>query len=284
MSEKKIKKIGITGGKGGTGKSTAAILLAGKFLKEGKKVILCDCDVECPNDYLLIGESLNNSVQKIYTSFPKLNKKKCTKCGLCVKACRENAIFQPPGGYPVFMKNLCSGCGACWTVCPVGAIEKRKEEVGEIYLNKIRNSKSEIQNFYLVTGLAKAGLEETGPIVRESKKFSLELAKKEEADIVIFDTAAGTHCPVINALIGVDEALAVTEPTPMGALDLKLILDLCKKLKIPTEIILNQFDLGSKKRIEEIAKKFKIKIRKKIPYSKKIVTAYSKGQLLNVNF
>jgi len=31
-------KIGITGGKGGTGKSTVSILLANKLVKEGKKL------------------------------------------------------------------------------------------------------------------------------------------------------------------------------------------------------------------------------------------------------
>ena len=50
----KIKKIAITGGKGGTGKSTVSILLANKLRNENKKVILVDCDVECPNGYLLL--------------------------------------------------------------------------------------------------------------------------------------------------------------------------------------------------------------------------------------
>lgn len=88
-----MKKIAITGGKGGTGKSTVAVLLAADFLRKGKKVVLVDCDIECPNDYLLIGQKLNKSVKKVYAKFPKLDKKKCKKCGLCVKTCRENAVF-----------------------------------------------------------------------------------------------------------------------------------------------------------------------------------------------
>ena len=44
---KGLKKIAVTGGKGGTGKSTVTVLMANKLIKEGKKVILCDCDVEC---------------------------------------------------------------------------------------------------------------------------------------------------------------------------------------------------------------------------------------------
>ena len=270
------KKLAVTGGKGGVGKSTVACLLANKFLKEGKKVILCDCDVECPNDYLLLGQKLKKPVEKVFAEFPKLIKEKCTKCGLCVKTCRSNAIFQAPNKYPVFIKDLCSACGACWIVCPFGAIQPNKEEVGKIYLNKI-------QNLYLLTGLAKAGLEETGPVVGQVKRFALSLAKKIKADYILFDTAAGTHCPVISALLDCDLAYAVTEPTPMGAYDLNLILDLCKKLKVPSKIILNQADLGRKKEIEKIAKKYKMKIEKEIPYSRKIVKAYSKGKLLDIN-
>ncbi len=295
---KLLKKIAITGGKGGTGKSTVAVLLASKLSKEGKKVILCDCDVECPNDYLLTGQKLKKPASRVYAEFPKLIKEKCKKCGLCAKTCRNNAIFQAPGEYPIFIKDLCSGCGACWTVCPFGAIRPYKEEIGKIYQNKVnipqsnrhsseskqkskaKDKNQNSKNFYLVTGVAKAGLEETGQVVRESKKFALDLAKKIRADVVLFDTAAGTHCPVINALLDVNEALAVTEPTPMGALDLNLILSLCKKLKIPSKIIVNQADLGNRKKIENIAKKFKIKIKKEILYSKNLVEAYSKGQLL----
>ena len=271
------KIIGITGGKGGVGKSTVAILFANKFIRENKRVLLCDCDVECPNDYLLLGQNLEKPVKKVYAEFPTLNKEKCTKCGLCAKTCRSNAIFQALGKYPVFIKDLCSACGACWIVCPHGAIQPKKEEIGQIFLNKIE------KNYWLVTGLAKPGLEETGPVVTQTKKFVSNLVRKIKPDFILFDTAAGTHCPVISALLGCDLAYAVTEPTPMGAYDLNLILDLCQKLKVPAKIILNQADLGTKTKIEKIAKKFKIKIEKEIPYSKKLVEAYSKGQLLNFN-
>jgi len=274
----KVKKIAITGGKGGTGKSTVAILFANQLFKKGKKVVLCDCDVECPNDYLLIGQKLGKFQKKIYIEFPELDKKKCRKCGLCAKTCRNNAIFQAPGKYPVFIKDLCSGCGACWSVCPYNAIKPKKEKAGQIYLNKIS------PQFWLITGLANPGLEETGPIVAETKKFALKFAEQKKTDVILFDTAAGTHCPVINALLDCDLAYAVTEPTPMGAYDLNLILDLCKKLKISTKIILNQANLGNKKSVEKIAKNYKIKIEKEFPYSRKLVEAYSKGKLLEFNF
>ena len=270
-----MEKIAVSGGKGGVGKSTVVILFANQLIKEGKKVLLCDCDVECPNDYLLLGQKLKKSAEKVYAEFPKLNKKKCKKCGLCAKTCRSNAIFQTPGKYPIFIKDLCSACGACWLVCPQKAIEPQKEEIGQVFVNRVKN------NFWLVTGSAKAGLEETGPVVTQTKKFVLKLAKKIKPDFLLFDTAPGTHCPVISAILDCDLVYCVTEPTPMGAYDLNLILDLCQKLKVPAKIILNQADLGDKRKILPALKKFKVKIEKEIPYSKRLVEAYSKGQLLN---
>ncbi|PIV10183.1 MAG: hypothetical protein COS49_01845 [Candidatus Portnoybacteria bacterium CG03_land_8_20_14_0_80_41_10] len=270
--------IGITGGKGGTGKSTVAILLANQYFQEGQKVILVDSDIECPNDYLLLGQVLGKPVEKTYTRFPKLDRSKCRKCGVCVRNCRSNAIFQAPGQYPIFIKDLCSGCGACWLSCPEQAIQPIKEETGRIFVNRLK------ENYWLITGLAKAGLEETGPIVTQTKKFALKFAQEKKADIVLLDTAAGTHCPVISALLDVDLAKAVTEPTPMGAVDLGLILDLCQKIKVPAEVILNQADLGDKKRIEAVVQKYQTKIIQEIPYSKKVVQAYSRGKLLNFKF
>ncbi|MBD3282016.1 MAG: P-loop NTPase [Candidatus Portnoybacteria bacterium] len=270
-----MKKIAITGGKGGTGKSTIAVLMALDFIKKGKKVFLVDCDVECPNDFLLTGQKLKNSLEKVYADFPKLNKDKCRKCGLCVKTCRENAIFQKPGDYPIFMKELCSACGACRIVCPRKAIEVGREQVGEIFVNEINNK------LWLITGMARTRLEETGPVVNKLKKLTFDLSKKENPDIVLFDTAAGTHCPVITALLGCDLAYAVTEPTSMGAYDLELILDLCDKLKISVRVILNQADLGNKEKIHSVINKRKVKIEKEVLYSKKILELYSKGQLLN---
>ena len=273
---KRIKNIAITGGKGGTGKSTVAVLMANNFVKKGKKVVLVDCDIECPNDYLLLSQKLKKPQEKIYAEFPTLDKAKCKKCGLCVSTCRSNAVFQAPGKYPIFIKDLCSGCGACWIVCPHKAIQPKKEEVGQVFLNKIK------KDYWLVTGVAKSGLDETGPVVTQTKKFVSNLVKKIKPDFVLFDTAAGTHCPVISALLGCDLAYAVTEPTPMGAYDLNLILDLCRKLGVPAEIVLNQADLGDKTKIRAIAKEFKAKIKKEIPYSKRIVEAYSEGNLLSV--
>jgi len=267
-----MRIIASTGGKGGTGKSTFAILLSFKLVKEGKKVLLVDLDVECPNDFLLLNQELKDP-EFILQEFPLLNEKKCKKCGLCSKVCREHAIFWVRGKYPIFIRELCSACGACWLVCPNKAIERKKEVVGEYFVNKIK------ENFFLVTGRSKAGISETGPIVRKVKEKALEFGKKINADYLIIDTSPGTHCNVIQALLNVDKAYCVTEPTPLGAYDLKLILELLKKLEVKSEIVLNRANVGNKEVIEKIAEEFGVKISHEIPYSEELIKAYCEKNL-----
>jgi len=266
-------QISITGGKGGTGKSTFSILLANKFREAGKKVVLFDADVECPNDYLLLDQRLRSPKTKIYAQFPKLDKEKCLKCGVCVKNCRSNAIFQAPGEFPIFLHELCSGCGLCWHLCPQKAIKVEKKIIGEVFENKID------EDFYLVTGRSIGIVDETGPIVTKAREYAHSLAKKLKADYLLIDTAVGMHCGVIRALIETDLVYVVTEPTPLGSHDLELMLKLLKILNLPIKIVLNQFDLGKSYFIEKIAQKNNIDVKYKIPYSKKLVDFYSQGKL-----
>jgi MinD superfamily P-loop ATPase len=267
-----MKRIAITGGKGGTGKSTFAVLLAYKLLKEGKKVVLCDADVECPNDHLILGKKLEKP-EPIYQKIPVIDKEKCKKCGLCVRECRFNALFQLPGKSPSVVENLCCGCGLCWTICPHGAIGSEDKECGKSYATEAE------RGFWLVTGLSSAGVEETGPIVRDTKIRAEEVASGIGADYLLVDTAAGTHCNVINALMGNEKAYVVTEPTILGEHDSGLILKLLDIIGIPKEIVLNKAGVASKKGIEKVAEEFGTRISFEVPYSEELVRAYSKGNL-----
>ena len=267
-----MKTIGVTGGKGGTGKSTFSTLYALKLAKEGKKVVLVDADVECPNDHLLLGVKLKKE-KIILEPYPILNEKKCIKCGRCADVCKENAIFLVKGKYPVFLKDLCTSCGACWTACPSGAIETKKKKTGKISSARIQ------KNLWLVSGLSESSVTETGPIVRKTVNFAKQLAEKNQADFLIIDSAAGLHCPVIAAIIGAEKVFAVTEATPLGEHDITLALQLIKKLGLPAEIVLNKSDIGKKSFIRKVASKMNVKIVKEIPYNKKLIEAYSKGKI-----
>ena len=264
--------IASTGGKGGTGKSTFAVLLALKLSMQGERVLLCDCDVECPNDYLLLGKKILNP-KPIYQEFPELKEDKCESCGSCSKVCRSNAILWVKGKHPTFFYDLCSGCGACWISCPNDAIGTKKKVIGESFTTKINDY------LWLLTGRSKIRVAETAPIVREVRRRASKLAEEVNATVLLADTSPGTHCNVIQALLGCGKAYVVTEPTPLGAHDADLILKLLHKMQIPSEIVLNKADVGDKKAIEKIAEKHGILISLEIPYSDKLVKAYSHGRL-----
>ena len=262
-----IKKIAITGGKGGTGKSTIATAFA-IALSKRYKTLLLDADVDCPNDHLILNIKRKQE-KKIFQQIPKFYPKKCIKCGRCAEVCRENAIVFVKNKNPIFFTDQCIGCGACMITCPTGAIGKTKKKIGTIY-SGIH------QNIGFFSAETEIGTEEESPIVNGLKKF----VKKEEKnyDYILFDTSPGTHCNVISALEDCDLAFSVTEPTPFGAHDLELNLKLLKLLKIPTKIVLNKSDLGNKKIIEDLAKKYRTEIIAEIPFNKQIVLDYSEGK------
>lgn len=260
-------KIAITGGKGGTGKSTIAVALASQLAKN-KRVLLIDADVDCPGDDLLLGLKLKK-LKDVESMIPAFDFKKCLKCGKCAQVCPEHAIVSAKGENPIFISDQCIGCRACQIVCPVKAISEAKQIIGEIFV-------AQKNNLVLLSGRMKLCIEESSLVVNAVKKNMEQREKK--FDYIIIDTAAGTHCPVIAALSGSDCALAVTEPTPLGAHDLDLILSLAKKLRIKTQIVLNRCDIGPERIIKKISQKNQTKIIAKIPYSKNIEKNYCAGK------
>lgn len=264
-------KIAVTGGKGGTGKSTMAIALAFELAKNNK-VLLIDADVDCPNDHLLL-DIKRKKVKTIYQRLPKWNFKKCIKCGKCSFVCKSNAIVSVKGKLPIFMPQQCNGCGACVIKCPVKAISWDKKEIGSLY-------KGSAYGIDLVSGELKVSEPISEFVVGALKKFIKP--KESKYSFIITDTAAGTHCDVISALEGCDTALAVTEPTPLGAHDLELILKLLKILKIKSKVIINRSDIGNKNLIKKIINRYKTEVVAEIPYSKKLIESYSKGKPIEI--
>ena len=149
-------KIAVTGGKGGTGKSTIATSLAVELSKRNK-VLLFDADVECPNDHIILSIK-REKVKDVYQPLPKFNFDKCIKCGLCSKVCRKKAIVFVKGKYPIFLPDVCIGCSACIISCPVNAIERDKKKIGVIYQGKVQ------KNLSFVSGEMVIGQEESSPI------------------------------------------------------------------------------------------------------------------------
>jgi MinD superfamily P-loop ATPase len=253
-------KIAVTGGKGGTGKSTVAVNIAA-ILSRNKKIVLVDADVECPNDHILLSTELERE-EASYIFKPSFNYSKCTKCSLCRDNCSENAIVMFKEGYPFLMPTLCSGCKVCQLVCPANAVEDGRKTVGSTFVSTVN------KNLVLVTGVLREGEERSYPLVLSTKKRSESI----DTDLEIYDTSAGTGNHVAAALQDSKFALVVTEPTPLGGHDLKMIMNLLKKQGIRGYIILNRADL-----VDEEPDLHDFDVIGKISMSEEVVQSYVKG-------
>ena len=58
------------------------------------------------------------------------DRKICVACGVCLKACRKEAISIYKGCFAQVAEEKCVGCGLCAASCPAGCI--RMKERGEV--------------------------------------------------------------------------------------------------------------------------------------------------------
>ncbi len=263
----KTPVIGVTGGKGGVGKTTVAVNIACALADMGHKVALVDSDVDAPNAAILLGMTLENSTE-VYITMPLFDESKCNSCGECIKACRLNALFLPKDKTPVLL-GACNGCEACLLVCETNAIYRGKKVVGKTH-------KTNRGNLTLYTGELIPSLEESAIVVEKLK--DRVSGEAEEYDIIVVDTSPGVHCNVIKALQGSDTVVAVTEPTPLGTHDLELVIKLLDIFELKGSIFLNRADLSAREdKVQRIAQKHRMAIAAKLDTDDFLVKSYVAG-------
>ncbi|MFC2032529.1 ATP-binding protein [Chloroflexota bacterium] len=252
--------ISIASGKGGTGKTLVATSLT-LSLKHKEQVQLLDCDVEEPNDHILLKPVFACS-EPVCIPVPKVDEGKCTYCGKCAEVCAYHAIAIFPKNVLVF-PHLCHGCGACSYLCPEKAISEEMREIGVVELG-------EADGIEFAHGKLNIGEAMATPVIRTVK------AQANHSGIVIIDVPPGTSCPVVESVKGSNFCILVTESTPFGLNDLSLAVETIRELDIPCGIVLNRVGTGDSG-VEEFCQRNGLPILLSIPLDMEIARNYSRG-------
>lgn len=252
--------LAVASGKGGTGKTTLALSMAGAL---GGGTLLLDCDVEEPDAHLFLPGKMEH-LRTVYIPVPQVDQELCDACGRCAEFCQYGAILSMPGGARVFPE-ICHGCGGCARICPRSAIREVDWRIGVI-------EETRHKGIRLVHGRLDVGIPMAVPLIRAVRGFD------DGSCTVIIDAPPGTSCSAAAAVRNTDYVVLVAEPTPFGLHDFRLAVELIRHFRIPFGAVINRTgeeDAG----VGLFCAAEKIPILAEIPEERRIAEAYSIGRL-----
>ncbi|MCT4613881.1 MAG: ATP-binding protein [Marinifilaceae bacterium] len=260
------KKIAITSGKGGTGKTCVSVNLFKHIAMLNRTVCLYDCDVEEPNVKLFFPDSTLIDHGNICLEQPQINKN-CNYCSFCAAHCQFNAIsILAKTGKAYINKDICHSCGVCSYVCKYEAIEYAENLIG--YINRYETNYGEI-----IEGELKIGSPAQTRLIKEQK------LETSHSDIALYDTSPGTSCSVVESISGADFVVLVTESSPFGLYDLKLSVELLRSLNLKFGVVINKHIANNI--IESYLEEENIELLACLPFNNKYAEYYSKAKIMN---
>jgi len=258
-----VREIVVLSGKGGTGKT----VVAASFGALADNKVLCDCDVDAANLYLVLQPTVRETHEFWGQKVAVIDREACTHCGLCLDACRFDAIhdFQVD---PL----SCEGCGFCLHVCPERAVTMVDTLAGHWYVSDTRFGP-------LAHARLEAGQENSGKLVATVRQRARAIAKEEGSAYILSDGPPGIGCPVISSLSGASLALIVTEPSLSAIHDLERVLAVCRHFRVPALVCINKYDLdeGNSWHIEHYCHQAGIDVGAKIPFDTVVSDAVAQG-------
>lgn len=258
-----MKEVVVLSGKGGTGKTT----IVASFAALAQSKVLVDCDVDAADLHLLLKPRVKETREFWSGQTAFIDKKLCTRCGICEAICRFEAIknFQVD---PI----ACEGCGLCCQVCPEHTISMKENLSGHWFISETEYGPL----VYASLGIAQ---ENSGKLVTVVRHNARLIAEREELEVILSDGPPGIGCPVISSLSGVDLALLVTEPTLSGMHDLERVLGVCRHFGVPALVCINKYDLNedNTSRVEGFCQEQGIELVSRITFDNVVTEALVNG-------
>ena len=261
-----MKQMAIISGKGGTGKTT----VAAAFAELAEQMIVADCDVEAPNLHLVLAHSVKKETEYVGNQTARIDPTLCTQCSRCHEVCRYDAVTEKVF-FPYIDSKRCEGCAACVYACPTQAIKLYPEATGKVYLSETNVGDFAHAELYLAA-------DGSGKLVAEVRRLARDEARRQNKAVLI-DGSPGIGCVVISTITGCQQVLVVTEPSQSGKHDLERVLKVTGHFKIPTQVIINKWDINTEvsQEIEDACSQSGVSVVGKIPFDPMVPKAIALG-------
>ncbi|MBC7234535.1 MAG: ATP-binding protein [Chloroflexi bacterium] len=230
-----MKQLVVLSGKGGTGKTTVVAALAHQMARDNR-LVLVDADVDAPNLGLILRPRILSRVPFYGSKQAVIDVARCTACGRCAEVCRYEAVARCDSVYRV-EPLACEGCATCFYQCPIEAIQMKERLSGYWFRSETRFGP--FMHAHLLPGE-----ENSGKLVSLVRQQALLAAEQARADWILIDGSPGIGCPVIAAVVGVDLALMVAEPTLSGVHDLQRALQVVEHFGVRAAVCINKSDIN----------------------------------------
>ena len=252
-------KIACLSGKGGAGKTLAAVNLA----TAAGNAVYIDCDVEEPNGHLFLKPDRTEEVT-VSALLLEFDPGRCTGCKKCVEFCRFHALMYIREK-PMVFSEVCHSCGGCSLVCPENAVTEREKPVGRLQIGMAGDVKT-------VTGILNPGEASGIPVIRE--------ALKQAEGLTIIDGPPGSACSVMESVMDADFCILVAEPTAFGFHNFQMVYELVTLLGRKCGVIINKEETPYEP-LEDFCREHDLKILCRIPYSPRIGAMAAAGELVS---
>ncbi len=248
-------KIACLSGKGGAGKTFAAVNLAAA----AGEATYIDCDVEEPNGRLFL-KPQNVTRTTVASLLPEFDSEKCTGCKKCVQFCRFHALMYVREK-PMVFSEVCHSCGGCSLVCPEGAITEKEKPVGVL-------EEGQCKNMRVVTGILNTGEASGVPVIRA--------ALQKAQGLTVIDCPPGSACSVMESVMDADFCLLIVEPTAFGFHNFKMVHELVTLLDKKCGVLINKQDAPYEP-LEEFCKSHHVPVLARIAYDPQIAALIADG-------